>query len=262
MKPDPIALTGVRFLGRQALDFTAEAGRMGIFLAASVGGLLLPPYRFSLLLRQMLFVGAGSLSIVLLTGLFTGMVLALQGFYTLQKFGSEGLLGPAVALGLVRELGPVLTALVVAGRAGSAMAAEIGIMVITEQVDALQSMAVNPIQRLASPRLLAGVLAFPLLGSLFNVVGIFGGYLVGVQLLGLSAGTYFGEMEAKVDLADIAGGAEKSLVFGLLVTWICCYKGYTCGHGAEGVGRATTSAVVLSSVMILVGDYFLTSVLF
>ncbi|MBI2179180.1 MAG: ABC transporter permease [Candidatus Tectomicrobia bacterium] len=257
MKPDPIALTGVRFLGRQALDFTAEAGRMGIFLAASVGWLLLPPYRFSLLLRQMLFVGAGSLSIVLLTGLFTGMVLALQGFYTLQKFGSEGLLGPAVALSLVRELGPVLTALVVAGRAGSAMAAEIGIMVITEQVDALQSMAVNPIHRL-----LAGVLAFPLLGSLFNVVGIFGGYLVGVQLLGLSAGTYFGEMEAKMDLADIVGGAEKSLVFGLLVTWICCYKGYTCGHGAEGVGRATTSAVVLSSVMILVGDYFLTSVLF
>ncbi|OGL61729.1 MAG: ABC transporter permease [Candidatus Tectomicrobia bacterium RIFCSPLOWO2_12_FULL_69_37] len=262
MRPDPIALKGVRFLGQRALDLTAEAGRMGIFLGASLGWLLLPPYRFPLLLRQMLFVGAGSLSIVLLTGLFTGMVLGLQGFYTLQKFGSEGLLGPAVALSLIRELGPVLTALVVAGRAGSAMAAEIGIMVITEQVDALQSMAVNPIQRLASPRLLAGVLTFPLLGALFNVVGIFGGYLVGVQLLGLSSGTYFGEMQAKVEMADIVGGMEKSLVFGLLVTWICCYKGYTCGHGAEGVGRATTSAVVLSSVLILVGDYFLTSVLF
>ncbi|MEK6710337.1 MAG: MlaE family lipid ABC transporter permease subunit [Nitrospinota bacterium] len=262
MKPDPIALTGVRFLGRQALDLIAEAGRMGIFLASSLGWLLLPPYRFPLLLRQMHFIGAGSLSIVLLTGLFSGMVLGLQGFHTLQKFGSEGLLGPAVALSLVRELGPVLTALVVAGRAGSAMAAEIGIMVITEQVDALHSMAVNPIQRLASPRLLAGVLTFPLLSALFSVVGIFGGYLVGVKLLGLNAGTYFGEMQAKVDMADITGGLVKAFFFGLLVTWICCYKGYTCGHGAEGVGRATTSAVVLSSVFILVGNYFLTSVLF
>lgn len=262
MEPDPVALQGVRLLGRRALDTTAEAGRMGIFLGASLGWLLLPPYRFRLLLRQMRSIGAGSVSIVVLTGLFTGMVLALQAFYTLQKFGSESLLGPAVALSLIRELGPVLTALVVAGRAGSAMTAEIGIMVITEQVDALKSMAVNPIQRLSSPRLLAGVLTFPLLASMFNVVGIFGGYFVGVKLLGLSSGVYFGEMQAKVEMADITGGLEKSLAFGLLVTWICCYEGYTCGHGAEGVGRATTSAVVLSSVLILVTDYFLTSMVF
>jgi len=256
-----IAPIGVRFLGRQALEAVAEMGRMAIFLAASLGWLALPPWRPSLFIRQMYFIGVGSLSIVLLTGLFTGMVLGLQGFYTLQKFGSEGLLGPAVALSLIRELGPVLTALVVTGRAGSAMAAEFGIMVITEQVDALRSMAVNPVQRLVSPRLVAGALTIPLLTALFNVVGIFGGYLVGVKLLGLNSGTYFGEMQAKVELADIVGSLEKSIIFGLLVTWVCCYKGYTCGHGAEGVGRATTAAVVLSSVLILVGDYFLTSIL-
>jgi phospholipid/cholesterol/gamma-HCH transport system permease protein len=209
----------------------------------------------------MYFIGVGSVSIIFLTGLFTGMVLALQGFYTLNQFDSVGLLGPAVALGLLRELGPVLTALMVTGRAGSAMTAEIGIMVITEQIDALRSMAVNPLQRLAVPRIVAGILTVPLLTALFNVTGIFGGYLVSVKLLGLSSGTYFGEMQEKVEMTDIYEGIWKSLVFGLLVTWVCCYKGHTCGYGAEGVGKATTRAVVLSSVLILVADYVLTSIL-
>jgi len=262
MGPASAMDNAARAIGRNTLALVAETGQMGIFLATSLGWLALPPWRFSLFIRQMYFIGVGSLSIVLLTGLFTGMVLGLQGFYTLSKFGSEGLLGPAVALSLIRELGPVLTALVVTGRAGSAMAAETGIMVITEQVDALKSMAVNPIQRLVSPRLVAGVAMFPLLTSIFDVVGIFGGYLVGVKLLGLNAGTYFGEMQAKVDMTDVTGGLWKAVFFGLLVTWVCCFKGYTCGHGAEGVGRATTAAVVLSSVLILVGDYFLTSVMF
>ena len=248
-------------LGRGTLFFVAEMGRMGVFLGQAAGWFFVPPWRGGLIVRQMYFIGVGSVSIVLLTGLFTGMVLALQGFYTLNRFGSVGLIGPAVALGLLRELGPVLTALMVTGRAGSAMTAEIGIMVITEQIDALRSMAVNPLQRLAVPRIVAGILTVPLLTALFNVTGIFGGYLVGVKLLGLSSGTYFGEMQDKVGMADIYEGIWKSLVFGLLVTWVCCYKGYTCGHGAEGVGKATTRAVVLSSVLILVGDYVLTSIL-
>ena len=249
-------------LGARTLEFVAEIGKMAIFLAASVYYLARPPWRPSLIFHQIYFIGVGSLSIVLLTSLFTGMVLALQGFYTLQKFSSEGLLGPAVALSLIRELGPVLTALVVTGRAGSAMTAEIGIMVITEQVDALKSMAVNPVQRLASPRIAAGLVSIPILTIFFDVVGIFGGYLVGVELLGLSSGTYFGHMTAQVQMADILGGCWKSLVFAVLVTWVCSYKGYNCGHGAEGVGKSTTAAVVTSTVLILVGDYILTSILY
>jgi phospholipid/cholesterol/gamma-HCH transport system permease protein len=244
-------------LGRGTLFFVAEMGRMGIFLGQVAGCFFVPPWRGSLIVRQMYFIGVGSVSIIFLTGL----VLALQGFYTLNQFDSVGLLGPAVALGLLRELGPVLTALMVTGRAGSAMTAEIGIMVITEQIDALRSMAVNPLQRLAVPRIVAGILTVPLLTALFNVTGIFGGYLVSVKLLGLSSGTYFGEMQEKVEMTDIYEGIWKSLVFGLLVTWVCCYKGHTCGYGAEGVGKATTRAVVLSSVLILVADYVLTSIL-
>ncbi len=254
--------SGISALGRQALNLVLEMGRMAIFLFVSVGWFFLPPWRPWLFVKQVHFIGVGSLSIVLLTSLFTGMVLGLQGFYTLSKFSSEGLLGPAVALGLIRELGPVLTALVVTGRAGSAMTAEIGIMIITEQVDALKTMAVNPVQRLVSPRIAAGVIAIPLLTALFDVVGIFGGYLIGVKLLGLSGGTYIGEMQAQVEMLDITGGIWKSLVFGVIVTWVCCYKGYHCGHGAEGVGKATTEAVVLSTILILVGDYVLTSLLF
>ncbi len=249
-------------LGRHTLRIVAEMGKMAMFLGSALFLLVRPPWRPRLIIRQIYFIGVGSLSIVLLTSLFTGMVLALQGFYTLEKFGSEGLLGTAVALSLIRELGPVLTALVVTGRAGSAMAAEIGIMVITEQVDALKSMAVNPLQRLASPRIAGGFLAIPLLTAIFDGVGIFGGYLVGVKLLGLSSGTYFGHMELQVSMSDISGGFIKSLVFALLVTWVSCYKGYHCGHGAEGVGKATTSAVVLSTVLVLIGDYILTSLLY
>jgi phospholipid/cholesterol/gamma-HCH transport system permease protein len=207
------------------------------------------------------FIGAKSLVVILLTGAFTGMVLGLQVFYTLTKFGSEAFLGPAVALTLIRELGPVLCALMVTGRAGSALTAEIGIMRITEQIDALQAMALNPMRYLVVPTILAGLIAFPLLTAIFDLVGIYGGYLVGVKLLGIGEGTYFGEMETYVGLRDITQGILKSLSFGLLVTWVCCYKGFHTGYGAEGVSRATTEAVVLSSVLILVWDYFVGSVL-
>jgi phospholipid/cholesterol/gamma-HCH transport system permease protein len=188
-------------------------------------------------------------------------VLGLQIFFTLSRFGSEAFLGPAVALTIIRELGPVLSALMVTGRAGSALTAELGIMRITEQIDALTVMALSPMRYLVAPSLLAGVITFPLMTALFDVIGIFGGYLVGVQLLGLSEGTYFGEMQSFVDMGDIMTGFWKSLSFGILVTWVCTYKGFHVSRGAEGVAQATTQAVVLSSVLILVWDYFLGSVL-
>jgi phospholipid/cholesterol/gamma-HCH transport system permease protein len=190
------------------------------------------------------------------------MVLSFQGFYSLTQFGSAALLGPLVALSLIRELGPVLSALMVTGRAGSAMTAEIGIMRITEQIDAIELMGLNPFRYLVVPKFLAAVLALPLLSAIFDVVGIFGGYLIGVKLLGIGVGTYFGEITAYVDMEDILGGIYKSLSFGALIAWVCCYKGYYAGFGAEGVSKATTQAVVLSSVLILVWDYFMTSLLF
>jgi phospholipid/cholesterol/gamma-HCH transport system permease protein len=189
------------------------------------------------------------------------MVLALQLFLTLTRFGSEAFVGPALALSLIRELGPVLCALIVTGRAGSALTAEIGIMRISEQIDALTVMALSPYRYLVVPPIVAGILTFPLMTALFDMVGIYGGYLVAVKLLGMSAGTYFGEMQTFVDWADISTGLWKAFCFGIIVTWVCTYKGYYCGHGAEGVARATTQAVVLSSVLILVWDYFLGTVL-
>jgi len=190
------------------------------------------------------------------------MVLSIQGFHTLTSFGSSALLGPMVARSLIKELGPVLSALMVTGRAGSAMTAEIGIMRITEQIDAIELMGLDPFRYLVVPKFLAGILALPLLTAIFDVVGIFGGYLIGVKLLGIGEGTYFGEMVNYVRMQDITEGIYKSLSFGVLITWVCCYKGYYVGFGAEGVSKATTQAVVLSSVLILFWDYILTSTLF
>lgn len=199
--------------------------------------------------------------VIILTGSFTGMVLALQLFYILRKFGSEALLGSGIALSLLRELGPVLAALMITGRAGSALTAEIGMMRITEQIDALTAMALNPMRYLIVPNIVAALIAFPLLVAIFNLIGIFGGYLVGVKLLGISSGTYFSLMEDYVVMEDIMVGLYKSLSFGLIVSWICCYKGFYTGYGAEGVSKSTTEAVVLCSIMILIWDYFLGSVL-
>lgn len=249
-------------LGRAFLLFLNRLGRMAVFLGWAAVSAFSPPLRLRLIIKRAYFIGVRSLSVIVLTGLFTGMVLGLQGYYALRKFGSEALLGPAVALSLIRELGPVLSALMVTGRAGSALAAEIGIMQITEQIDALYIMAVDPMKYLITPIILAGLLTFPLLTAIFNVIGIYGGYLIGVKLLGISSGTYFSEMRSAVELYDVWVGVYKSLVFGVLVTWVACYKGYYTRHGAEGVSRATTEAVVLSSVLILIGDYVLTSILF
>ena len=232
-----------------------------IFLATALLYSLRPPYKVRLLIRQLRSIGADSFFLVGLIGLFTGMVLGLQGYNTLSRFGSEGALGTVVALVLVRELGPVLAALMVAARAGSAMAAELGSMQATEQIDALSVMAINPVQYLVSPRVLAGIISFPLLTTLFDVIGIWGGWAVGVGLMGAPNGAFFNGIAQNMSGHDIATGMYKALVFGLVVMWVCCYKGYHAERMATGVSRATTEAVVLSSVLILAFDYFLTSIL-
>ncbi|OGK96454.1 MAG: ABC transporter permease [Candidatus Rokubacteria bacterium RIFCSPHIGHO2_12_FULL_73_22] len=256
----PLTLRPLEALGRHALDVVDALGRFGAFLVEALAALLTPPFKLWAFLSRIVFVGYRSLLIIILTGAFTGMVLGLQIFLTLSRFGSEAFLGPAVALSLIRELGPVLAALMITGRAGSALTAELGIMRISEQIDALTVMALNPMRYLVAPAVLAGVVTFPLMTAIFDVVGIFGGYVVGVELLGLSQGTYFGEMQTFVDMTDIMLGFWKSVSFGVIVTWVCTYKGFNVGHGAEGVARATTQAVVLSSVLILVWDYFFGSV--
>jgi phospholipid/cholesterol/gamma-HCH transport system permease protein len=253
-------------LGAFALEQLAYLGRMGLFLIHSVRGIARPPGKFRPVVKQIQFIGTRSFVIIGFTAAFSGMVLALQGYYTLSKFGSEGLVGSAVALSLIRELGPVLSALMVTGRAGSAMCAEIGIMRIEEQIDAIECMAIDPKAYLVTPRLLAGLIALPLLTAYCNVVGIFGGYLVGVELLGVSAGSFFDGMETSVVWEDVRMGIVKSFVFALLMIWICTYKGYYTGvdrgsFGAEEVSRATTSAVVLASISILVSDYVVTSIM-
>ena len=234
---------------------------MVCFLATAFFWLVFPPYLPRRIVKQINFIGVKTTLVIILTGSFTGMVLALQTYYALVKFGAETSLGPVVALSLIRELGPVLSALMVTGRAGSALTAEIGIMRISEQIDALDAMALNPYKYLVIPNLLAGIISIPLLNAIFVVVGVWGGYAVGVGLTGVSSGTYFGGIRDFVSAKDILEGLYKSLSFGMLITWISCYKGYFTGYGAEGVSKATTQAVVLSSVTILIWDYFMTSIL-
>ncbi len=254
-------------VGDDTLYFLEQAGRMGLFLVSCLISLLIPPYKPQAIVKQIHFIGTRSLFVILFTGAFTGMVLGLQGYYTLRKFGSEGLLGSAVALSLIRELGPVLTALMVIGRAGSAICAEIGIMRNSEQIDALECMAIDPYKYLMAPKFFAAIFSLPLLTFVFDVIGIFGGFLVGVSLLGVNEGTYFQGMYASVDWQDIEMGLVKSLVFGLLIIWISAAKGYYLqferngGFGAEGVSRTTTSAVVLASVTVLVWDYLISAIL-
>ena len=254
-------------IGDTVLYKLERLGRMGLFLLRTVTSIVTPPYKLRPIIRQIHFIGACSIFVILFTGAFTGMVLGLQGYYTLRKFGSEGYLGAAVALSLLRELGPVLTALMVVGRAGSAICAEIGIMRISEQIDALECMAIDPHRFLMAPKLVAGIISVPLLTAIFDTVGILGGCLVGVGLFGVNEGAYFQGMYASVVWLDIYMGFVKSLVFGVLLIWIAAGKGYflhlerSGGFGAEGVSRITTSAVVCSSVAILVSDYLISAIL-
>lgn len=255
-------LNVIRRLGAGALDGVQEAGRMLLFLLSALLCLFTHVPKVGRFVRRVQFIGFQSLLVVALAGAFTGMVLGYQGYRTLSRFGSTAMLGPLVGLSLLKELGPVLTALMVTGRAGSALAAELGIMRIGEEIDALEVMGLSPHQHLVVPTLLAGAICLPLLTAVFNVLGILGGYLVGVKLLGVGGGVYLGEMAAYVEMRDVLEGVWKALCFGGFITWICCFKGYTARFGAEGVSRATTQAVVISSVVILVWDYFMTSVFF
>jgi phospholipid/cholesterol/gamma-HCH transport system permease protein len=254
----------IQGLGAFVLDQLCYLGRMGLFLFLILRGAFRPPAKFYSVLQQVHFIGTKSLFVIGFTAAFTGMVLGLQGYYTLAKFGSEGLLGSGVALSLIRELGPVLSALMVTGRAGSAMCAEIGIMRIDEQIDALECMAIDTHAYLITPKLLAGLICLPLLTAFCDVVGILGGYLVGVELLGISPGVYLDGVESSVVWKDVYMGIAKSLCFAVLMIWVCTYKGYYAGvdkgsFGPEEVSQATTDAVVLSSVAILAGDYVVTS---
>ena len=253
-------------IGNIFLSHIQEMGKTTVFFIKSFIKIFSIPIQFSKIVHQIYFIGVKSVLVVCLTGVFTGMVLGLQGYYTLVKFGSEGLLGSAVALSLIRELGPVLTAIMVIGRAGSSMAAEIGIMRISDQIDALFTMDINPKRFLVSPRIAASVISFPILTAIFDLLGIIGGYITGVILLGINPSVYIYGMEYSVVMNDVTGGFIKSIVFALVVSCICCARGYythtkTEGFGAKGVSMSTTSAVVSSCIIVLVVDYVLTSFL-
>ena len=251
--------------GGFAIRLNNDLGAMAIFFARAFA-LIFHPKQFVEIINQIYFIGARSASIVMLVGFFTGMVLGLQLYYVMNKFGAVGFLGTAVALSLVRELGPVLCAIMITARAGSAMTAEIGIQRISEQIDALTTMRIDPLGYLISPRIAAAIISFPILTALFDLVGIFGGYVSGVVLLGGDSGAYLYRMDASVDWIDVRGGFIKSIVFAILVITLCCFQGYFThmrrdSYGAKSVSLSTTSAVVLSCVMILVSDYVVTSFL-
>jgi phospholipid/cholesterol/gamma-HCH transport system permease protein len=251
-------------VGRGALFLVDEIGAMTLFMLKGLRATANFTSQTTKILRQIAAIGFGSLFLILLIGLFTGMVIGLQGYHTLSQFGSTGFLGSAVALSLIRELAPVLTAIMVTGRAGSAMSAEIGVMRITDQIDAIEVMNINPMNFLIAPRLTASLIAFPLLTSLFTVVGIFGGFITGVLMLDMSSGIYFSRIDSSVQWGDVMSCLVKAVVFAVLVVTVCCYKGFfvhlrSDGKGAEAVGNASTSAVVLSCILILISDYVITS---
>ncbi|HEY7740011.1 MAG TPA: lipid asymmetry maintenance ABC transporter permease subunit MlaE [Steroidobacteraceae bacterium] len=236
-------------------------GRYTLFalrlLAATPRGLL----RFGLVVQQVHNAGALSLVIIMLSGLFVGMVLGLQGYDLLERFGSEESLGTAVALGLLKELGPVVTALLFAGRAGTALASELGLMRATDQLAAMEVMAVDPLRRVVLPRFLGSVLSMPLLAAIFSLIGLFGAQLIGVQLMGVDAGQFWSQMRGAVEPGDVMEGVVKSGVFGVACGLVAVYEGYHSVPTAEGVGRATTRTVVISSVLVLLLDYMLTAVM-
>lgn len=253
-------------LGHAVILWVAELGlafrTLGAVLANSLG-LWKRPRLFKHVISQLHFIGNYSLVIILVSGLFVGFVLAYQGYYTLNRYGSEEALGLLVALSLTRELSPVITALLFAGRAGTSLTAEIGLMKAGEQLAAMEMMAVNPMQRVLAPRFIAGFVAMPVLSILFTVLGVFGGYLVGVQLLSVDEGAFWSQMQGGVDFwDDIVNGIIKSIVFGIAVTFIALYQGYRAQPTPEGVSRATTRTVVVSSLMVLWLDFVLTALMF
>ncbi|MCI0400030.1 MAG: lipid asymmetry maintenance ABC transporter permease subunit MlaE [Gammaproteobacteria bacterium] len=250
-------------LGRAGLRSFERLGRGQIFMAYVLAGIPEIALRWRLVVHQVYAVGVLSLVIIVVSGLFVGMVLGLQGYNTLVDFGAEESLGVLVALSLVRELGPVVSALLFAGRAGSALTAEIGLMKTTEQLSAMEMMAIDPLHRVVAPRFLAGIISMPLLAAMFSAVGVYGGYFIGVGLLGVDEGAFWSQMQDAVDLRDdIFNGVIKSIVFGVAVTWIAVFEGYDTVPTAEGISRATTRTVVNSSLAVLGLDFILTALMF
>jgi phospholipid/cholesterol/gamma-HCH transport system permease protein len=252
-------------IGKEVISWISILGSATIFLFLA----LFKTFRskqLSKIVQQLYYIGARSTTIIMLVSVFTGMVLGLQSYHALVKFGAQGAVGTLVSLSLIRELGPVLTAIMITARAGSAITAEIGIQRISEQIDALHTMRIDPLRHLISPRVTAAIISFPILTTVFDLIGIIGGYISGVMLLGLNSGVYFHSIQANVEMKDIADGLIKTIVFAVIVATVCCYQGYFAhmrrdSHGAQAVGLATTSAVVISCVLILVSDYVVTSLL-
>jgi phospholipid/cholesterol/gamma-HCH transport system permease protein len=252
-------------IGEAVIGWINGLGKATLFLFMA----LVKTFRskqLSKVIQQVYYIGARSTTIIMLVSLFTGMVLGLQSYHALIKFGAVGGLGALVSLSLIRELGPVLTAIMITARAGSAITAEIGIQRISEQVDALHTMRIDPFRYLISPRIIAAIISFPLLTAVFDFIGIIGGYVSGVALLGLNAGVYSHSIQSNVDMKDLTDGFIKAIVFAVIVATVCCYQGYYVhmrkdSHGAKAVGLATTSAVVICCVLILVSDYVVTSLL-
>ena len=252
----------LRTIGRIFIAFLMNAGRLGLFFVSSLRHAVTPPFYWRQLGYQFLHIGYFYLTVVGLTAIFTGMVLALQSHTSFARFNAEGAVATVVVLSMTRELGPVLAGLMVAGRVGAAMAAELGTMRVTEQIDALTTLATNPFKYLVVPRIIAGILMLPVLVLVADIIGVFGGYLVSVYKLGFNPTNYLTQTEKYLEMEDVVSGLIKAAVFGLIISLMGCYHGYQSGRGAAGVGRATTSAVVSASILILFMNYALTSILF
>lgn len=266
---DNFALQVLSFIGafvmarvQRTVVMVEELGRALMLLGQAIAWLARPPFRFREFIRHLDFVGAQSVLLIVLTGAFTGMVSVLQGYNGLHRYGAESMVGATVALALSRELGPVISALMVIGRVGSAMTAELGSMRNTQQIDALASMAVEPIQYLVAPRIVAATVALPMLALIFGFSGMVGAYVVSVEYLGIDPGMFLSGVRYYLDAQDITHGMVKSLAFGLIFSLVACYEGYYARGGARGVGLATTRSVVISAVLVLVSDYLLTAVMF
>lgn len=250
------------FIGKRFLKFTEEGGRLAIIFFKTILWTFRRPLNFKNILVQIEEVGVNSIPVILITGAFTGMVLSLQSYTGFKRFGAEAFVGTVVALSMTRELGPVLSALMVSGRVGSAMAAELGTMQVTEQIDALYTLATNPVKYLIVPRFLAATIIMPILTIFSDIVGITGGYIVSVHILGSNSTIYTKRTWDYLELNDVYSGLLKATVFGMIIAIISCYQGFKAEGGASGVGKATTNAVVLSSLFILIANYFITALMF
>ncbi len=248
--------------GAEIIKIIESVGRIMIFFLTGTANIFVLPFQFTKIIDHTWFIGSKSMFVISLTGFFTGMVLGLQGYHSLLKYGSEAALGSAVAITLIRELGPVFTAIMITARAGSAMAAEIGVMRISEQIDALKTMHINPVRFLFTPRIIASIISFPLLTALFNIFGLLGGFVSGSIMLGINKYVYMDTVISSISVHDITGGFYKASVFAVIVTTICCYQGFYThlfkGFGARGVSLSTTNAVVQSCIFIFISDYIIT----